>query len=267
MTEEGKDKPMMGGSLYKSGLPGGPRGGLGWALLILTVLAARASDVGTAVKEMNLVNAISAERRIVLIGASIGKAWNIEKLPERIRRSGFVFEYVGTGTFEKGPQLKEILGRTPPPAAVILKECAAYFPGDLKAYESAMRAWALECRARGVVPILATVVPVTRLHNVKKFLIDIVKFRNPFKFGGPFREKRLRSILAYNDWLRGLAAETGAPLLDLEAALRRSAADRRLKSEWARYDGLHLKPGAYKVLDKTMASLLDSLPEAPPGPR
>jgi hypothetical protein len=255
MAEERKDRPMMGGSLFGSGL------------LIFAVLAARPSDVGSAAKEMNLVNVTSAEKRIVLIGASIGRAWNIEKLPERIRRPEFVFEYIGTGTFEKGPQLMEVLGRTPPPAAVILKECAAYFPGDLIAYESSMRAWALECRARGVIPILATVVPVTRLHNVKKFLIDIVKLRNPFKFGGPFREKRLRSILEYNDWLRGLAAETGAPLLDLEAALRRSASDRRLKSGWARYDGLHLKPGAYGVLDKTMASLLDRLPEAPSGPR
>jgi len=217
------------------------------------------SAVGGLVKEMITVHNSPVKKRIVLIGASIGKAWNIEKLPERIHNPDFILEYVGSGTFDKGPQLADVLRRTELPYAVIFKECAAYFPGDMGVYEKSMETWVQECRVKGVVPVLTTVVPVTRLHSPKKFLIDIIKLRNPFKFGGPFQQKRWKAILEYNDRIRDYAKKQGLPLLDLEAALRYSEKDRHLQSRWAKYDGLHLKLAAYKVLDGVLSSLLNGM--------
>lgn len=225
------------------------------------------SVVGGAVKEMITVHNSPVKKRIVLIGASIGKAWNIEKLPERIHNPDVILEYVGSGTFDKGPQLADVLRRTELPHAVIFKECAAYFPGDMGVYKKSMETWVQECRVKGVVPVLTTVVPVTRLHSPKKFLIDIVKLRNPFKFGGPFQQKRWKAILEYNNRIRDYAKKQGLPLLDLEAALRYSEKDRHLQSRWARYDGLHLKLAAYKVLDGVLSSLLNGMRWEPASDR
>ena len=192
-------------------------------------------------------------KHVVLLGASIGKAWHIAALPQRSGIGRFSFEYKHGSPFDKSEELRSILGRTKnKPDLIFLKECAAYFPGDLAIYQALMIQWIGECRAAGVEPIPATVVPVTPLQAYKQFAVDIVKLRNPFRRGLPFAQKRLKSLLAYNDWLREYAAANGIAVLDLEAATRRSARSRYLRSGLARIDGLHLKPAAYPRLDSVV---------------
>ncbi len=211
-----------------------------------------------AAKEKSLERpAETRPKRILLIGASIGKGWNISALPERIVSHDYVFEYVYSGGFDKSRKLQEVLSRVQNRAdAIFLKECAAYFPGDFPSYQRLMKKWIADCLDAGVIPIPATVVPVTRLHSFKKFGIDILKLRNPFRMGIPFRQRRQRAIQEYNDWLRAYCRENGLAVLDLEKALSKGGKNRYLRSRFAKIDGLHLNKKGYQVLDAQVPPVL-----------
>jgi len=198
------------------------------------------------------------KKHVVLLGASVGREWEIASFPERTGIQEYEFEYVGYSGFDKSEALAEILSREEnKPDMVFLKECAAYFPGDSEQYKSLMKRWIAQCRKEGVVPLPATVVPVTRLHSLKKFMIDIVKGRNPFQQGNPLAHKRNASITAYNDWIKKYAEEQELAVLDLEAAVRYSETNRFLRQNLAKVDGLHLNSLAYKSLDKIIIPALE----------
>jgi hypothetical protein len=189
-------------------------------------------------------------KHVVLLGASVGREWNISSLPERVGDQDYEFEYVGHSGFDKTDSLKKILSRDEnKPDVIILKECAAYFPGDFAQYQDLIKNWIDSCRKEGVIPVPATVVPVTRLHSFKMILIDIIKGRNPFKRGNPLAHKRNASICAYNDWIRKFAAKEGLAVLDMEAAVRYSVENRFLREDFAKIDGLHINSMAYESLD------------------
>lgn len=200
------------------------------------------------------------EKYIVLLGASIGRGWDISSLPERINNSNYVIEYIHGGSFDKSDRLREIISRLEnKPDAIFIKECAAYFAGDLKLYKSLMKQWIKECYEAEVIPIPTTVVPVTRLHSFKKFLIDIVKGRNPFKHGNPFNNRRNNTLLEFNDWIRMYCKKKGLSVLDLEAAVRYSEKNRYLREDFARVDGLHINKKAYKMLDQIVIPTLETV--------
>jgi hypothetical protein len=200
------------------------------------------------------------QRKIVLIGASIGRNWNVLGLPERIHDHTFGFEYAEAGGFDKSRKLNEILSRQKDrPGAVILKECAAYFPGNIDAFKALMTGWIKDCVQAGVVPVPATVVPVTRLHSLKKFAIDIVKLRNPLRQGNPFSYKKQRGIIQYNNWLRSYCADNNIIVLDLEATVRKSEKNRFLKGGLAKVDGLHLNKKGYHALDLIVKPTLEKI--------
>ena len=212
-------------------------------------------------EKVSVPDPASPLKRVVLLGASVGRSWNIEGLPERIKNHDYIFEYIhGGSTFDKSEKLEEILLRPGnKPDAIFLKECAAYFPGDPEADKNLMKGWISDCQQRGVVPIPTTVVPVTRLHSIKKFMIDILKRRNPFGFGGPLNTRRNRAILEYNDWLRTYCREKGLAVLDLESAVRYGAKNRFLRESLARIDGLHLNRKAYVRLDQMVLPALEKV--------
>jgi hypothetical protein len=203
---------------------------------------------------------VGMKKKVLLLGASVGGAWKINLLPERIDCQDYVFEYVhGGSAFDKSVKLREILNRKEnKPDAIFLKECAAYFPGDFERYKELMEKWVVDCREAGVVPIPATTIPVTKLHAwIVFFGYPILRGKNPLMFGWPFQQKRQKSICEYNDWLREFAPLQGLALLDLEAALRRGEKDRYLRGDLARKDGLHLKPKAYPLLDKIVLPTIE----------
>ncbi len=197
------------------------------------------------------------QRHIVLLGASVGKAWNISQLPQRIDNSDYVFEYVQHGGFDKSETLNKIISRKKnKPDAIFIKECAAYFPGDIAQYKILMKKWIHTSLESDVIPIPVTVVPVTRLHPFKKIPIDIIKGRNPFKADNPFKSIKNATILEYNDWIRRYSEQKGLSVLDLEAAVRYSEDNRYLREDLARIDGLHINSKAYKILDKIVIPIL-----------
>jgi len=199
-------------------------------------------------------------KRIILLGASIGRAWDISSWPERMNNQDYVIEYVDGGSFDKSAKLREILSRRDnKPDAVFLKECAAYFPGDLERYKSMMEQWIRECFESGTIPIPSTAIPVTKLHSFKKIMIDIIKLRNPLKFGNPFKHKRNAAILEYNDWIRKYCRDHELACLDLEAAMRYSERNRYLREDFARADGLHINRKAYNILDQIVIPALEKV--------
>ena len=188
---------------------------------------------------------METKKKIVLLGASVGKKWAISDLPKRLGSDAFVFNYVGVYKFDKTEQLAELLREEDKPAAIFLKECAAYFPGDLDHYKELMKSWIQACRNSEVIPIPTTVVPVVRDRSIKTRIKDFIK-----KFlGRPLSTARLNQLLAYNDWIRSYAAQNGLVVLDLEKTLRINETNRSLRSDLHSGDGLHLNNKAYHLLD------------------
>lgn len=200
-----------------------------------------------------------AKTRVLLLGASVGQTWEVSGLAKRLGDSRFEFEAIQAWQFDKTEALEEVLMRpkrkfkptktylkgffepSPAPADIIvIKECAAYFPGDLASYKSMVKKWVGTIKASGKKPSLATIVPVTRKHALGK-------------------PGRIESIRQYNDWVREYAAAEKLPLVDLEAALREDAKERFLKEEYTSGDGLHLNRQAYDILDRVLLNASEKI--------
>jgi len=199
----------------------------------------------------------SGKHRILLLGASVGDAWDLTHWADRMKNDEFIFESMAVYVFDKTEALQEILmwpkrkfrisrnylkgllqGPPQKPEAIIFKECAAYFPGDLEKYKSLIKKWVAMCQAAGIKPIIATVVPVTVEHDVK-------------------RQGRLQGILTYNDWVKVYTRENSLVCLDLESVMRISENQRSLRPDLTSGDGLHLNPAAYGLLDVYLISAFD----------
>jgi len=201
---------------------------------------------------------VDAERIEKIHHSGQGVNYHIESLQKRLYKAGpgkrYSFEFVGAYQFDKTRELTEVLQRKQKkPDIIILKECAAYFPGIFPKYQEMMKAWIRQCKDADVVPIIATVVPVVKQNSVESMLKDTVKIL----LGRPPSSARLKQIVKYNDWVKLYADAESAAVLDLEACVRVSSQDRSLKKELHSGDGLHLNRTAYDLLDKIMVPTLD----------
>lgn len=198
---------------------------------------------------------------VLLIGASVGQAWRLSEFPERSGDRSFRFRSVAAWQFDKSQALEEALllpkrkfrftrtyfrnlfkAAPVAPDIVVLKECAAYFPGDMEVYKGQMKGWVQRVREKKRGVVLATVVPVTRE-------------RASTKVG------QAEAIWVYNDWIRTFGRSEGIPVLDLEAAVREKAS-RFLRAEVST-DGLHLNSKGYQLLDACLLEAVRS-PEFTP---
>lgn len=193
----------------------------------------------------------AADRHIVLVGASIGRAWNIPAAPERLKLKGVQFEYVGVpDSFDKGPAIQQVATRAQPPDAVIIKECSVYFPGDTQKYHALVTHWVDYLQQRHIRPVLATSVPPGKPAGTAGRAKDWVK---TVVLG---RESKIAEVSAYNDWLRAFAHERGLAVLDLEQALRVSESDRSLRPEYDAGDHVHINAKGYAAIDAILPSLV-----------
>lgn len=178
---------------------------------------------------------------IVLVGASVGKMWEFNKILNRLSlKDDFVLGFRAIYDFDKTKVINELLELPINPTAVILKECAAYFPRDLEQSKKLIKKWVNQLKIKGITPILATVVPVTKEHDVKH----------------PNRQKTLEE---FNDFLRLFANQSQIPLMDLEKVLRVSEKERYLKFELAQSDGLHLNKRGYDAIDQVVLTVLSNI--------
>jgi hypothetical protein len=189
----------------------------------------RAADLALSLVTRRIpLPASVAEKEVTFIGASVGKDWRLHLVFPRIKT-------LSTYEFDKTPLVDQALLQRPD--AIIIKECAAYFPSPAVKRELVER-WVATIRQAGVRAVLATVVPVTRRHAEQ-------------------HPGRAAALWAFNDWLRDHCASEGVPLLDLEAALRCSAADRHLDDRLDSGDGLHLSRRTYREhMDSLIPPLL-----------
>lgn len=220
------------------------------ALMFLTLTVLSCSKADSNAMDGKMDN----KTRVLLLGASVGRAWDISGMSSRKDTGDMEFEMVAVYQFDKTEALDEILMRPKrkprmnlkylkgflrpspkKPDIIILKECAAYFPGDLQSYKALVRGWVKKIRDNRIKVMLATVVPVTKEKALK-------------------REGQIDTILEYNDWVRDFAGKEGITVLDLEAALRVSRDDRYLQEGLADEDGLHLDRKAYDILDGVLLS-------------
>lgn len=197
--------------------------------------------------------------RVVLIGASIGQAWELSDFAHRAHDDSVVVESIAAWQYDKSDALDELLMRPnrkpkltlsylkgffqpdPQPAdVIILKECSSYFPGDLKRYKASMIDWIQRAQSAGKGVMVATVVPVTR----KRAEMD---------------KGKMEVIREYNDWIRAYARQEKLALLDLESALRDNDKERFLRGDLTIGDGSHLNKKAYDILDKLLERELSQM--------
>ena len=196
---------------------------------------------------MNVKPRENGSKYFVLVGASIGKAWEFHKIPNRLGwGNNIILGYRAKYDFDKSTEINSLVAMPTYIAGVIIKECAAYFPRDMGQSQKLIREWVSLLRFNHIIPILATVVPVTKEHDAKHL-------------------GRLISILAFNDFVREYAFQEGILVLDLEKAVRMSDTDRRLRNEYAQPDGLHLLKKAYDdTLDGIVLPVINSAINNPP---
>ena len=174
-------------------------------------------------------------RHVVWYGASILHRWPLPDFGPEIE----VEKVSVYGCPEKVEEMEERLFAGNPEVA-ILKLCSAYFSyryiqkfmGTLstEGHRRVIREMVERCRHKGVRPVLATVLPVTR------------------SLSAPLWRNNNGNILAFNGWLRRYAAEEEIPLLDLAAAA--SLPDGSLDPAYADPDGLHINGEGYKRLNR-----------------
>jgi len=190
---------------------------------------------------------VEGARYFVLVGASVGRAWEFQKIPARLGLgNGLIFGNRTKYEFDKTSEIESLTKIPIKPSGVIIKECAAYFPRELISSKELIKKWVMMLRSSGIRPILATTVPVTKEHDN----------RNPGRFN---------SLLVFNDFIKEYASKENISVLDLEKALRIDGNDRHLRNEYAAPDGLHLVERAYReVLDGLVMPTIDQMNRVPP---
>ena len=193
-------------------------------------------------------------KRIVYIEASTVNLWKLDSFQERTRTGRYRFQAMLEYDFDKSKMVNQVLvDGEPRPDLVIVQECSVYFPGDLQAYQRMYRRWIDDLEARGLRPVIATVVPPATSHGRWQDAKDFVKERLLQ------RPSRLEQVTAFNAWLRNLGAERNIPVFDLEQVVRISAEDRHMRADYNGGDGIHLAPIAYQRLDGELLQFLDRL--------
>lgn len=174
---------------------------------------------------------------VILLGASIGRAWKLDGFAQRINEDEVVFSTRAHYDFDKTGTLMPLLNLKIKPDAIIIKQCSDYFPRDFKKSADTVRQWVVEIKQSGIRPILATTVPVTGT--------------------GP-RKERQASIDQWNHFVRELGQKIRIPVLDLADAVQISEKNTFLKENFAQEDGYHLTMAAY---DKALDPLLKKFTE------
>jgi len=233
-------KGAEGGEGAQEGLSAGTAGKALLAALALGLCLATATG-----------ETMADSKRVVYIEASTVNGWKLDGFAARTGSERYRFEVLREYDFDKSKHVDQVVaGGSPPPDAVIVQECAVYFPGDLPAYQRLFRGWIEKLKARGLRPMIATVVPPAETRGgwqrAKAFVKQEV-------LGRP---SRYEQVVAFNGWQRALGEELEVPVLDLEALLRKSDADRHMRSEYDAGDGIHLNRDAYDRLDRALLEFL-----------
>jgi len=223
-------------------------------ICLLAFLSISCKEEKTIMTENN-----QAKKHVLLLGASVGEAWDFPNLPVRANNSNYKFEFIAKFEPDKSDILNQAIQRKgDKPDVVIIKQCAAYIrtdvdtydPKHVEGYKQLAQKWVGQLREKKIVPIMATIVPISEeipTWNKFKRLVKKYIFRKKIQ---PFYPNiGLKGISDYNDWVKAYSEKNGLTILDLEAPLHISNTNRFLKPELTT-DGLHINKKAYQKLDQ-----------------
>ncbi len=190
---------------------------------------------------VNTTPEADVDKYIVLVGASVGKSWNLPELSKRMNLKDVFYGYRGKYEFDKSSIIQSLVKSELKPDIVIIKECAAYFPRETYESIKEIEKWVEILQQARIIPILATVVPITETRD--------------FESGN----SQMDSINKFNDAVRSLCSKKGILLLDLQEILSNSEKTQKyLDEKYATLDGLHLREETYSLLDKFLTDFINS---------
>jgi lysophospholipase L1-like esterase len=207
-------------------------------------------------------------RHVLLLGASVGNAWDFPDLSTRLNNNSYKFEFIAKYEPNKSDLVQKAIERTEnKPDIIIIKQCAAYVRADsnkydpnyVKRYKKLADQWVKQIRQAEITPVLATVVPVTEKMTIwvktKRFIKKHILRKKVYPY---YSNIRLEGIIDYNDWVKDYSEKNGIPVLNFEDGLHVSNSIRYLNPEYST-DGLHLNKKAYTQLDRITMQTLEKI--------
>lgn len=173
-------------------------------------------------------------RYIAFIGASIGRDWKLENLPERINKlNDLEIFYWPEYKFNKKTIIDHILKIPIKPHVIMIKECAEYFPRNEIDSINEINSWFEIIKNNKILPVALTTFSVTKQHDDE-------------------HTGKAASINKFN----GLLKKSGYSILELDLQLADSQNRIYLSEKYAQKDGLHLNKYAYEKIDKLLTYYL-----------
>jgi lysophospholipase L1-like esterase len=198
---------------------------------------------------------ISANKYLVIIGASYAEEWHTPPLPGyRVINKGIC----GQETSDVRARFESDVIALKPDAVLIwghnndvLRSSPENMAATTRRVQENYQAMIEQARAAGITPILVTELTLPIPDTIKEKLLSLI--------GGAlgksdYRVQKNTEIKALNNWLRDYARAQNIKLLDLETALDSSNGTR--KPEYARQDHSHITPAGYDAITRYVVSQL-----------
>lgn len=199
--------------------------------------------------------------RISLVGASIGRGWDLPEWSKRTGQDKIMLAFFGVYDFDKTKAIRKILGEDSKPNYVIIKECSTYFPVIKSSYTKSVEGWVSSLKEKRITPILATVIPPRKYSGLTiGYWKGVIK---KLLGKGSTKDEQWASIIEYNEWVKEYASRNGIKVLDLEDAARMNAKERYLDPKYDIGDGVHLNKEGYRALDRKLTEFFREIGVVP----
>ncbi|MFC4313288.1 GDSL-type esterase/lipase family protein [Steroidobacter flavus] len=211
------------------------------------------SLVSSAQAPMNAT--ASANKHLVIIGASYAAEWENPKLP------GYTVTNKGIGGQESSDLLarfdRDVIALKPDTVMIwghyndVVRAKPENMAAAKKKAQDNYRSMVEQARAAGIVPILVTELTIPIPDTIKEKLMGLVA---SVLGKNDYRTQKNTEIKALNVWLRDYAKAQKIQLVDLETALDSGNGTRKV--EYTRSDNSHVSPAGYEAITKYVVAQL-----------
>lgn len=197
----------------------------------------------------------SADKHMVIIGASYAAEWQNPKLP------GYTVTNKGIGGQESSDVRarfeRDVIALQPDTVMIwghyndVVRAKPENMAAAKKKARANYQAMVEQARAAGITPILVTEITIPIPDTIKEKLLGLVA---SVLGKNDYRTQKNTEIKAVNGWLRDYAKAQQIKLLDLETALDSGNGTRKV--EYTRSDNSHVSPAGYDAITKYVVSQL-----------